>query len=64
MWNGMIHGDLRYSTGRSSQCSVMIYRGTDMCTCMAESLCGTAEISPTLEINYTSINENKKEENM
>ena len=46
---------LLYSTGNSTQYSVMTSVGVDLCLCMTESLCCTIEINSTLKINYTSI---------
>ena len=37
--------DMLYSTGKSTQCSVITYMGMDVCICVAESLCYTADIS-------------------
>ena len=37
-----------YSTGPSIQYSVITYMGMDMCICMTESICCTAEINTTL----------------
>ena len=61
----MVCGDLLYSTVNSMQYSVKTYMGKepkkamDMCICITESLCCTAEII-TLYINYTSIKIKKK----
>ena len=45
----MINGDLLYSTGKSTHCSVITYMGMDMCICLTESLCCTAEINKTFK---------------
>ena len=37
--------DMLYSTGKSTQCSVITYMGMDVCVRVAESLCYTADIS-------------------
>ena len=47
-----------YSTGKSTQYSMISYMGMDMCICITESLCFTAK--NTLKINYTSIKLKKK----
>ena len=44
----MVTGDLLYSTGNSTQYSVITYMGMDMYICMAESLCYAAGINTTL----------------
>ena len=50
----MVNRDLLYSTGKSTQYSVVAYMGMDMCICITESFGYTEEINTTLWINYTS----------
>ena len=44
----MINGHLLHGTGKSTQCSLITHMGMDMCICMAESLCHTAERNTAL----------------
>ena len=44
----MVNRDLLYSIGKSTQCSVITHMGMNICICMAESLCCTAEIHTVL----------------
>ena len=61
-----INKDLSYSTGHSTQYSVMTYMGkeskktVDLCICITDSLCCILETNTTLPINYTSIMIKKK----
>ena len=57
IWNRWSMGTC---TGNSTQCSVITHMEMDMCMCMAESLCCTAEINTILQISYTSIKLNLK----
>lgn len=41
----MVNGDLYYSTGKSSQCSVIIYMAMDVCICITNPLCCTEKLS-------------------
>ena len=43
-----VSGDLLYSTGNRTHCSVITYTAMDVCICKTESLCYTAEINTTL----------------
>ena len=57
----IINKDLLYSTWNSAQCYVAAWMGEDLgermdtCTCMAESLHGSAETITTLLTGYTPI---------
>ena len=44
----VVNGDLLYSTGKSTQYSVIVYMRMDMCICITESLCCAAEVNTTL----------------
>ena len=44
----VVNGDLLYSTGNSTQCSVITCTGMEMCIDMAKSLCCRAEIKTAL----------------
>ena len=56
--------DLLFSTGNSTQYSVMAYVGknlkADICIHLTESLCCTYQTNTTLQINYTLIKINLK----
>ena len=53
--------NILYSTGNSTQYSVMAYMGkellkkVDICICITDSLCCTPETNRILQINYTPI---------
>ena len=61
--------NLLYSTGSSTQYSVMAYMGRkspkrgDICVCIADSLCYTTETNRTLQSNYTPVKIFKKYKN-
>ena len=44
----VVNGDLLYSTGKSTQYSVIVYMRMDTCICITESLCCVAEVNTTL----------------
>ena len=55
-----------YSIGNSTQHAVMAYTGkeskkrVDICICITDSLCYTAETNTTLQLDYTPIKSFKK----
>lgn len=47
----IVSRDLLYSSGKSTQCSVITCMDMDICICMVESLCSIPEISTTFIAN-------------
>ena len=62
----IISKDLQYSTGNSTQYSVTACtrkeskKRVDICICITDSLCYTAETNTTLQLDYTPIKSFKK----
>ena len=56
----MVNSDLLYSTGKSTQYPVITYMGMDMCTCITESFCYTAEINIVNQLYFNKIFSNEK----